>query len=153
MSDHMKLRIAAGNAIARGDRCITVDTIYTKDLVALIDAVDGLPKPKTKSADYPPEFEAAYGACKWRQGSTRAAAYKAWKARIVAGASPAELLAGAEKYGRYCAATGCEVKMAQTFFGPGEHFTADWTVRTAPSNLGKAGQATARAAMDWMGSE
>jgi hypothetical protein len=149
MIDYSHLR---GEAVSMGARDIR---IAASELIAILDELDALraaTKP-AKRTDYPPEFEQAYKACKWRQGSTRAAAYKAWKARIVAGASPAELLTGAEKYGRYCAATGCEVKMAQTFFGPGEHFTADWTVRTAPSNLGKAGQATARAAMDWMGSE
>lgn len=92
------------------------------------------PANAAKVKEYPPDFLRAYDAMKWRAGSTKAAAYTQWQARMKAGASALEMMHGARQYASYCAATGCEVKMAQTFFGRGEHFSADWTVRrTAPT--------------------
>lgn len=87
-------------------------------------------------ADYPPAFLAAFDAGrKWRAGSTLPAAFNAWKARIAAGADPDAIIAGTKAYAAYCLATGSEKKMAQTFFGPGEHFTAEWAV-PAPAARG-----------------
>lgn len=129
MTDHMDIRLAVGNGQACGRRRVEVDTAA---LSALLDAFDALlaqvKPPKVARNDYPEDFMAAYRAAKWRSGSAPAAAYTAWKARIAAGATSAEMKIGVEKYARYCVATGCEVKMAQTFFGPGEHFTASWTI-------------------------
>lgn len=109
-------------------------------ILALLDELDALRaqiKPaKMKRGDYPADFMLAYRTAKWRSGSTPAAAFTQWKARMNAGATVIEMQAGTEKYARYCIATGCEVKQAQTFFGPGEHFTADWTI-SASAQKGK----------------
>lgn len=130
------IRAAAADAFASGKTHVEVEA---RSLLAAIDAIEvalAKAKPATKS-DYPADFLAAYAGAPWRAGSSRPAAFSAWKARIKAGATPVEITAGAEKYGRYCLATGCEVKMAQTFFGPGEHFSADWTI---PRAAGRKGQ-------------
>lgn len=96
------------------------------------------PKAAKAPSGYPDEFLAAYDAGrKWRSGSTPKAAFMAWRARITAGADHAAITAGAAAYNRHCEATGREKMMAQTFFGPGEHYTADWTVPAAPARGGK----------------
>ena len=109
-------------------------------IIAILDELDALraaAKP-IKASAYPPEFVAAYDAGrKWRAGSTPAAAFKAWKARITAGADPDAIIAGTKAYAAYCLATGSEKKMAQTFFGPGDHYTADWTI---PAQAARAGR-------------
>jgi hypothetical protein len=135
MTDYSELRHSAEYAMDASRFCAMSDfRQYATPtvIIGLLDEFDALRaqiKPTNVARnDYPPEFLLAYKAAKWRSGSTPAAAYKAWKARVAAGATPAEMQMGVEKYARYCAATGCEVKQAQTFFGPGEHFTADWTI-------------------------
>lgn len=57
------------------------------------------------------------------------------------------LLAGVQRYARYCEATGRVgteyVKQGRTFFGPGRHFEEPWEL---PSGLGaRPGPARARA--------
>lgn len=104
-------------------------------LRALLDELDALraaavpAKAAKGNSAYPPEFLAAYDAGRrWRAGSTPKAAYIQWRARINAGADAAQITAGAAAYALHCEATGLEKKMAQTFFGPGEHYTADWSI-------------------------
>lgn len=119
--------------------------IAAPELVGLIDELESLRaqvKPAKAGSKYPPAFDAAYGAMaaiktKWRAGSTKPAAFLKWKERINAGASEAEMIAGAEKYAAHCKATGREVAMAQTFFGRGEHYTADWAI---PASAAKKAQ-------------
>jgi len=132
-----------------GDDCGDANSEYIAaanpaTILALLDELDSLrAKPaKPKRNDHPPAFDIAYEAMasagvRWRSGSTKPAAFIQWKARINAGATDAEMIAGAEKYARYCNATGCEVKQAQTFFGRGEHYSADWTVRAPTAAPGK----------------
>ena len=59
-------------------------------------------------------------------GNSRAAAYKAYVARIREGHSPETLLAGVLRYAEFCRDTGKVgteyVKQGSTFFGPGLHF-------------------------------
>ncbi len=76
-------------------------------------------------------FEACWEAYPKRAGSnSKRDAAKAYLARLRAGATPDELLAGVERYAAFVRATGKEgteyVKQAATFFGPGEHFREPW---------------------------
>lgn len=76
------------------------------------------------------EFEPAWQAYPKRPGASKAGSLKAWRARRKAGATAAEMLAGVERYAAYCAASATEprfIKQPSTFFGPDEHFRADWT--------------------------
>lgn len=101
-----------------------------------------LAKAAKPSAGYPPDFAEAYAAGgKWRAGSAQKAAFIQWQHRINASTTPAEtaaqMITGARDYARYCSATGSEKKMAQTFFGPGEHYTADWSISAPAVRSGK----------------
>ena len=84
--------------------------------------------------DYPPEFEEAWDAYPQRPGASKKDAFRAWGARVKAGVAPGIILEGVLRYSAYCAAIGTEpqfVKQPTTFFGPGEHFLADWTAPTS----------------------
>lgn len=79
---------------------------------------------------YPTEFEEAWTAYPDRPGRSKADACKAWKARVKAGADADVILAGVRRYAAYCQAMKTEpnfIKQPATFFGPGEHYLADWT--------------------------
>lgn len=65
-------------------------------------------------------------------GNSKAAARKAWAARLKAGASADDMLDGVKRYAAYCAATSREgtqfVRQASTFFGPDLHFEDDFDI-------------------------
>jgi len=133
-TDHMDLRTRLASYTALGAEEITVPLIDLAELLAAYDALVACATVKRGKKEYPAEFSAAYDAMKdygarWREGSTPAAAFKQWQARIKAGADPAQILEGVRRYSAYIAATSGEPKMAQTFFGPGEHYTAEWAAR------------------------
>ncbi len=92
--------------------------------------VDTSTRAAAGKAEYPPEFEAAWQAYPDRPGDSKANAHKAWAARRKGGVTAEVLLAGAQRYAAFCVASATEpqyVKQAATFFGPGEHYLADWT--------------------------
>jgi phage replication O-like protein O len=77
------------------------------------------------------EFEEAWALYPKRDGgNSKAGALKAWNARVKAGVSPADLLAGVRRYQAYCVKEkmiGSRfVKQAATFFGPDEHYAEAW---------------------------
>lgn len=131
-ADYMSLRIAA----AQTTSAIKVDRI---ELVEMLDELDllrrsGAAKPVSK---YTAEFEEAWTLYPSRPGNSKAAAFKAWAARIKAGATALEMIEGTAKYAAYVKAERTEphfIKQAATFYGPGEHFTADWTPRRAQTS-------------------
>ncbi|MEH4988149.1 helix-turn-helix domain-containing protein [Enterobacter asburiae] len=99
----------------------------------------------TRSAkqDYSPEFEQAWQAYPKRAGgNSKAAAFKAWKARLKDGVKPESMLAGVQRYAAYVRATGSAgtqfVKQTATFFGPDLHFEEAWLAPSAPGG-GRAG--------------
>lgn len=98
--------------------------------------VDVVPARKAKG-DYPEDFETAWTAYPARPGASKADSFKAWKARLSDGVSAADLIDGARRYAAYCVACQTEpgyIKQPATFFGPGEHYAADWKppARAAP---------------------
>ena len=68
-------------------------------------------------------------------GNSRKEALKQYRARVKQGATPADLLAGVERYAAFILAKGQEgtvfVKQASTFFGTGEHWREAWAIETA----------------------
>lgn len=133
-TDHMELR----NAVERGlpkmlvNSTAVVSLLAIAELLVAYDALVAAGKKSAKSGTYSPEFEEAWSEYPERPGNSKAAAFKAWKARLTAGATVLEMIEGTRKYAIYCKAEGTEpqfVKQAATFYGPGEHFTADWTPR------------------------
>lgn len=74
-------------------------------------------------------FASAWSRYPSRPGQSRAAALKAWTARVREGVDPAALLAGVEAYAAYVRREGTQpkfVKHAATFFGPDRHWEADY---------------------------
>jgi len=74
-------------------------------------------------------FDEAWAAYPKRPNNSRADAWRAWQARVRAGADPAAMLAGVQAYASYVEREHTEpqyVKRAATFFGPGEHWLADY---------------------------
>lgn len=85
---------------------------------------------KNVSSNYSAEFEQAWSEYPARPGASKADAFKAWKARLKEGVSPEDLIAGTQRYAAYCQACRTEpayIKQPSTFFGPGQHYSSDWT--------------------------
>ena len=92
---------------------------------------------RSDKQDYSPEFETAWQDYPKRAGgNSKAAAWKAWKARLKDGVNPEAMLAGVKRYATYARATGSVgtqyVKQAATFFGPDRHFEESWQAPSAP---------------------
>ncbi|ELP5721319.1 helix-turn-helix domain-containing protein [Enterobacter asburiae] len=86
---------------------------------------------RSSKGNYSNEFEQAWQAYPKRAGgNSKAAAWKAWKARIKDGVTTVAMLAGVNRYAAYVRATGSAgtqyVKQAATFFGPDRHFEESW---------------------------
>lgn len=148
MSAYDTLRAAADEA---GGCMIMVSRLDLAEVLAEVIALrtGGVAKPGTK---YTAEFEEAWTLYPNRPGMSKAAAFKAWTARLKAGATALEMIEGTRKYANYCQAERTEahyIKQPATFYGPGEHFSADWTpakVRRGPADLGDVQRANSEAA-------
>lgn len=126
-------------------------------LEAILDELDLLRLASGKPAkrnDYPPEFEEAWEAYPTERQGTKRTAFKAWAANIKRGVEPGEILLGLRRYLAHAEAIGTEakyLKLAATFFGPDEHFAAQYVMPSArQAHLGKAGRSTANAARELM---
>ncbi len=80
-------------------------------------------------------FDQAWREYPKRCGSNpRQPALMAWRARVRAGVSPEELLAGVRRYAVWCELSGKlgseSVMQAKRFFGTGEEYLNDWTLPT-----------------------
>lgn len=151
-TDHMELRRAA--EFKPGTIEFGSVVVSRMALAELLAAYDALAHPAAPKGKYSAEFEEAWSEYPKRPGASKAATWKAWQARIKAKVSPEAMVEGARRYAAYCKAQRTEpgfIKQPATFFGPGEHFSADWSVRqqaTAPRAAGRAQQqadATAQA--------
>lgn len=93
---------------------------------------------KKHSSEYSEVFELAWNKYPKREGSSKKDAFKAWSARIKSGVLPSVMIDGTERYAAYCKAQGTEqqyIKHPSTFFGVGEHYTAEWK----PNTVAKCG--------------
>ena len=87
---------------------------------------------KKPSAEYSAEFELAWAAYPARPGANKKESFKAWTARVKAGADQNAMIEGATRYASYCMAQGVDpqfIKQPATFFGPGDHYLSDWTAQ------------------------
>ncbi|MFV4758015.1 helix-turn-helix domain-containing protein [Citrobacter freundii] len=94
-------------------------------------------KNRSSKENYSNEFETAWQAYPKRAGgNSKAAAYKAWKARLKDGVKPEDMQAGVNRYAAYVKVMGSAgsqyVKQAATFFGPDRHFEEAWQTPSAP---------------------
>ncbi|PXX33936.1 hypothetical protein [Undibacterium pigrum] len=81
------------------------------------------------------QFEAAWAVYPRRPGASKKEAWQAWLARRRQGVDANLMLEGVKRYAAYIAASGESpkfIKHAATFFGPNEHYKADWS---APARL------------------
>lgn len=102
------------------------------------------------SAPVDDDFEHAWKLYPKRSGgNSKAAARKAWQARLKAGVSADDMIDGVERYAAYCNATGRTgtqyVRQAATFFGPDLHFEERFDI---PAQTGKP-QTNAERIADW----
>jgi hypothetical protein len=97
------------------------------------------------------KFVEAYSLYPSRPGSSKATALKAWKARIASGVDPDVIIAGVVRYAAYVRAAGTEpnfIKMPATFFGPDQHYLADWTAPQPRASPRQAQQANTQRLLD-----
>ena len=88
---------------------------------------------------YPEEFETAWDAYPPRPGASKKDSHKAWAARRKEGVPAEALLAGVQRYANYVLLSRTEpqfTKQPATFFGPGEHYKADWAVGATQTQKG-----------------
>ncbi|MDZ5633960.1 YdaU family protein [Janthinobacterium sp. GMG1] len=88
---------------------------------------------------YPEEFETAWDAYPPRPGASKKDSHKAWVARRREGVPAEALLAGVQRYANYVLLSRTEpqfTKQPATFFGPGEHYKADWAVGATQTQKG-----------------
>jgi len=137
-TDHMELRAAAElrwtvpATNATGN--YTLVSVTQVALQELLAAYDALAHPAAPKGKYSAEFEEAWSEYPKRPGASKAATWKAWQARIKAKVSPEVMVEGARRYAAYCKAERTEpqfIKQPATFFGPDEHYEADWVVARA----------------------
>jgi len=102
------------------------------------------------AAPFDDDFERAWSLYPKRAGgNSKAAARKAWNARLKAGVSADDMIDGVERYAAFCHATGRTgtqfVRQAATFFGPDLHFEERFDI---PANAAKP-QTNAERIADW----
>jgi hypothetical protein len=88
-------------------------------------------KPKPKKTEYTQEFERAFSSYPERNGDNpKNKAFGSWKARLREGANAEEMLAGINRYKKYCddtSATGTAyVKHMATFLGTDRFYKNEW---------------------------
>ncbi|CNK74747.1 Uncharacterised protein [Yersinia mollaretii] len=98
---------------------------------------DDAPAKRIKN-DYSAEFETAWANYPKREGSnSKPAAFKCWNARIKEGVASEVLLAGVERYAKFCQAKGqtntAYVMQATRFFGPGCEYENTWSAMAPQS--------------------
>ncbi|EOD4070207.1 TPA: helix-turn-helix domain-containing protein [Yersinia enterocolitica] len=98
---------------------------------------DDAPAKRIKN-DYSAEFETAWANYPKREGSnSKPAAFKCWNARIKEGVASEVLLAGVERYAKFCQAKGqtntAYVMQATRFFGPGCEYENTWSAMSPQS--------------------
>jgi uncharacterized protein YdaU (DUF1376 family) len=84
--------------------------------------------------DGDPLFAEAWAEYPKRPGNSRVEAYRQWLARVKDGVDPIAMLEGTRNYARHLKVNPPEdprfIKQAQTFYGRGRHFEADWNPAT-----------------------
>lgn len=97
------------------------------------------PTPAKPGAEYPQEFEEVWAEYPKRPGASKKDSFKAWTARLKAGVPASDILQGVRNYAAYVKTKKTEpdyIKQPATFFGPDEHYKADWTVHPATQKQG-----------------
>lgn len=120
-----------GSGKADFDHTEITTEITTENTNTLAPSGDDAPAKRIKN-DYSAEFETAWANYPKREGSnSKPAAFKCWNARIKEGVASEVLLAGVERYAKFCQAKGqtntAYVMQATRFFGPGCEYENTWS--------------------------
>lgn len=89
------------------------------------------PNPKNNNVAYTGDFEKAWSEYPSRPGANKKSAFRAWKARIASGVKPETIIDGVKRYALYCETTAIDprfIKQPATFFGPDEHYLAEYAL-------------------------
>ena len=124
---------ATGNPIETGSKTNQEPITNNHKPVNLKPSSASPPEP------YPEEFETVWLAYPPRPGASKKDSYKGWTARRKEGVSTEALLAGVQRYANYVLLSRTEpqfTKQPATFFGPGEHYKADWAVGATQTQKG-----------------
>lgn len=90
--------------------------------------------PAQLSTNYPPEFEKLWQAYPKERRKEKKAAYRAWKARLNAGAKPEQLILAATLYAQECKGKDPRyIKLPKTFLGPDDHWLEYQQLRGDPT--------------------
>lgn len=135
-TDHMELRSVAilsmqCDSAPLGETKITVSII---DVLEVLHALEQLRTPAAPKGKYSAEFEEVWGEYPKKGNHSKAAAYKAWNARLKAGASMEAMVEGMRRFAAVMAAEGrdnSKIMHAATFFGPDCHYESEWVVPRA----------------------
>jgi hypothetical protein len=116
-------------SVEYADRCgLKEVSVLVADLKELMLAA---PKRTGRRYDYSEEFDKAWDIYPRKTDVNKLKAFKAWGARLKAGISPNEMIAGTERYAQHHKLKGTEQKfilLPATFYGPDEHFKTAWSV-------------------------
>lgn len=117
--------------------CILVRQIDLLELLGEVESLRSSGAVPVSKYQYTTEFEEAWALYPARPGASKAATFKAWKARLKTCATAQQMIEGAAAYAAHCKAERTEpqfIKQAATFFGPGEFYAADWAPCRPPSS-------------------
>jgi hypothetical protein len=104
-----------------------------------------IPKGQKKASEPSPEFLEAWAAYPRTRDCAKAKAWSAWGARLAEGHTPAEIIAGIQRYAAHVRRERIEqqfVKRPETFLGPGRHFEAGYEPAPAEPFYGPDGHPT-----------
>ena len=91
--------------------------------------------PDQPNTNYSPEFEEFWQSYPRGRRKEKKAAYRAWKARVKAGAKPEQLIRAATLYAQECKGKDPRyIKLPKTFLGPDDHWEEYQELRSPDNN-------------------
>ncbi len=104
-----------------------------------VPIIDPIPSTTTSSprrtsrkvGDYDERFSLFWNAYPRGKNENKKSTHRCWIARLNAGATAEEMIAGAERYTTFIDATGRYALNASTFLGPDDHWKLPWVVTEA----------------------
>lgn len=93
-------------------------------------------KPRgSKKHIYDPAFQKIWEKYPVTAGANKQQTYTVYNKRLSEGTDHAIIGAGVINYAAHCKATGCWIKLPQTFLGPCKYYLDDWSIPTQADNV------------------
>lgn len=136
--ESIRIKRAAGGNLGGNPALRKVNHTANLRITPASASASALQKPLGASRPYS-EFDVAWKRYPKRSGNNpRKDAEDAWNARIKAGVASANMLAGLDRYARWCEATGKigteHIMRASTFFGPSKPFEQEFSLPVPKPN-------------------